>query len=209
MLPKKLIFFMGFLLTILNVSISVKAVAISNDFPLKNSVKIAQKMNRLRAIITLEDLQKHERFEEIKNLPPGQFRFVSESQIISGSNRLLSNRFAEARPRFTQEHWQQLRKVLQQQCSISDEDLSEQVGIQIKTLESNELPLPQNIGDLSFGKTRRIEINGIRPLLDQVLFIRGNVMATIIVLYFEGDVSAISTVDIARKLDTRIQQNLQ
>jgi hypothetical protein len=200
-----------FLISILMASIPAKAVVTHNDLSLRSSIKIAQKLNLSRAVLTLEDLPDAKGFQESKNLPQGEFLFLRVSdinfQIIFGSSRPMGDSFVQARPRFTQENWNHLRKVLQH-CFFIDEDFSPKLGIQFKTLESKEIPLPNNIGDISLGKTRLVEMNGIRPRLDQVSFIRGNVMATIVVLYFEGDVSAVPIVDIARKLDARIQQNL-
>jgi hypothetical protein len=45
--------------------------------------------------------------------------------------------------------------------------------------------------------------------MDRVVFVRGRVMSLIVVVYFDDDVAAVPIIEIARKLDARIQQHLQ
>lgn len=197
--------------------IPAKAFTPNHFIHIAQSQNIGEPIDLSRTVITLEDLPTG--FQESKNLTSqkskGEFAFLRETnisaQIIVGYTDLLSDNFEKARLRFTKENQQELRKILQH-CLTQDntaEFLSQQLGREVKTLELKELPIPNDIGDISLGETRLIEMPGRRPRIDRVVFVRGRVMSLIVVVYFEDDVAAVPIVEIARKLDNRIQQHLQ
>lgn len=206
-----------FAFSIIITDIPVEAFTPSHFIHIAQSPNIGEPIDLSRTVITLEDLPTG--FQEIQNLTSpkskGEFAFLRETsitaQIIVGYTDLQSDNFEKARLRFTKENRQDLQKILQH-CLTQDntaEFLSQQLGRQVKTLELKELRIPNDIGDISLGETRLIEMLGRRPRMDRVVFVRGRVMSLIVVVYFEDDVAAVPIVKIARKLDNRIQQHLQ
>lgn len=200
------------LTSIIIADIPVQALTANNFTYIVQNQNIAELPDLSRAVITLEDLPPG--FEEKENsISKSQvlFSFLREnnisSQFILGITGLLDDRFEEALLKLNQEQWQRLLEKFIKSFSINhDEDFKKYFGRLFIILDSRDLTILNEIGEVSGGQSRLVKISGQPFRMDTVVFIRGRVMAYVLVLYLEDDVAAVSIIDLARKLDARIQQ---
>lgn len=185
-------------------------------YEIVTSQNIAELPDLSGAVITLADLPPGFKQRESSRLPSKvTFSFLRQNnislQFVLGETDLLSDRFEEARKKLTQSNWQQLQEYLKQ-CfdnANNHDALTKEIGTQVLLLDSRDLTIPNDIGDVSLGQSRIIKISAVPFRMDMVMFIRGRVLANVVVLYLDGDVDAVPIIELARKLDARIQQHLQ
>jgi hypothetical protein len=202
--------------SIIIVDIPVQALTAKNFIYIVQNQNISELPDLSRAVISLEDLPPG--FKETENSISKRkvkLSFLRENnislQFILSQTSLLSDRFEEVRLKLTQAHWQQLREHLKQ-CFYkvnNDGSLEKEFGTHFLVLESRELTIPNDVGNISLGQSSLVKISAAPFRMDTVMFIRGRVMAYVVVLYLEDDVDAVPIIDLARKLDYRIQQHLQ
>ncbi len=89
-------------------------------------------------------------------------------------------------------------------------DFAEELGKKMKTkvqvISSEELKLPEDLGNLSVGKTILLDVGGVPTHVDQVVFIRGNVMTMLIKIHKNDDPDVVPILTLLRTMDTRLKQ---
>ncbi|MEM8638954.1 MAG: hypothetical protein AAGG51_09095 [Cyanobacteria bacterium P01_G01_bin.54] len=197
------------------------AMILPTKLGLGGAIVQAQTLDISGVTLTLDDLppgyQENPDFFTASNSQENGFRFDldrgSSSHMILGRVSVidgLARRYQELTP--TQ--WQQIQVYLQNQLETEfatsiGETLASEFNASVQVLESEFLTMPTDLGHVSSGRRFDLELQEAHPYVDLVMFVRGGVVAMVMIVSFEGDANAVSAVELAQLLDQRVPGYLQ
>ncbi|HEY9702636.1 MAG TPA: hypothetical protein V6C58_09330 [Allocoleopsis sp.] len=175
----------------------------------KNSIIKTNKLDLSKIILNAKDLPEGFKLDN-QEKKANEYSFVWENtkeesfELIIGYTGILNASLAQIKKTNPDLVKQSITQVFDQI------DFAEELGKKMKTkvevISSEELKLPEDIGDISAGKTLLLNVGGISTHLDQVVFIRGNVMTMLIKIHKNDDPDVVPIITLLRTMDTRLKQ---
>lgn len=129
-------------------------------------------------------------------------------ELIIGHAGILNASVADMKKQITPENAPIIKQSIMQVFDQIDfaEQLGKKAKIKVKTISSEELTLPEDIGDVAAGKTLLLDVEGVQTHVDQVVFIRGNVMTMLIKIHPDNDPDVVPILSLIRTIDSRLKQ---